>query len=241
MTVSTPRSFLALSAAMLGLALAAPAPADAELVVLSGGSVLKVKAYEVEGERALLTMPSGGRMTMALARIEHVVDDEVVPAPEPPPEPVVEAVEAGVPLQFDESQPMPEGPYGEIIYEAARRHQVNPRVIEAVIRQESAGNPRAVSHKGARGLMQLMPGTARRFGLTSDKLHDPQQNIEAGVKYLKWLSERFPGDLARVLAAYNAGEGAVERYGGIPPYRETRNYVKRIYTNLGLAVADLAL
>ncbi len=131
------------------------------------------------------------------------------------------------------------GPYGDLIFETAKRHRVNPQVVAALIRQESAGKPRAVSHKGARGLMQLMPATAERFGVRKEKLFDPKENLEAGVKYLSWLLEQFPNDLARVLAAYNAGENAVLRYGGIPPYRETRNYVKKIYGTLGLTIQGL--
>lgn len=224
------------------LFLAGFAPARAELVVLTDGRFLKVKGYEVLGEQARLDLFRGGRMTLPIERVERIVDDEYVPPPEP--EPIVEAVagavEAGViPLRFAESQPVPEGPFGELIYETAKRHQVNPQVVAALIRQESAGKVRAVSHKGARGLMQLMPATARRFGVRKEQLFIPEHNLEAGVRYLSWLIDQFPNDLARVLAAYNAGEGAVARYGGIPPYRETQNYVRRIFTNLGLAITDL--
>jgi soluble lytic murein transglycosylase-like protein len=144
-----------------------------------------------------------------------------------------------IPLQFDETQKVPDGPYGPMIYEAARRHSVNPQVVAALIRAESAGNPRAYSRKGARGLMQLMPSTAERFGTRREKLYDPKENLEAGIRYLSWLKDQFPNDLSKILAAYNAGENAVLRYGGIPPYRETREYVKRIYTTLGLAVGRL--
>lgn len=220
------------------------APARAELVVLVDGSVLKVASFDAEGDVARLTYPEGGRISMAIDRVERVVDDEwTPPPPEPPPavEAVAEAVNAtAVPLRFEEAQAkVPEGPYGEMIFEASRRHKINPQVVAALIRQESAGNPRAVSHKGARGLMQLMPATAQRFGVRKEKLHDPKENIEAGIRYLSWLVEQFPNDLSKVLAAYNAGEGAVWRYGGIPPYRETRNYVRRIYGNLGLAITGL--
>ncbi len=126
-----------------------------------------------------------------------------------------------------------------MIYEASRRHALNPQVVAALIHTESAGNPRAVSRKGARGLMQLMPATAERFGAHVEKLNDPKENLEAGIRYLSWLIEQFPNDLSKVLAAYNAGENAVWRYGGIPPYRETRDYVKRIYTTLGLAIGKM--
>ena len=218
------------------------APARAELVVLTDGRFLKVKSYEVTGEQARLDLHYGGRMTLAIDRVERIVDDEYVPPPPPDPvaEVVAEAVKTGlIPLRFEESQPVPEGPYGTLIYETAKRHQVNPQVVAALIRQESAGKVRAVSHKGARGLMQLMPATAQRFGVRKEQLFDPQHNLEAGVRYLSWLIDQFPNDLARVLAAYNAGENAVARYKGIPPYRETQNYVRRIFTNLGLAITDL--
>lgn len=221
--------------------LAPSTPANAELVVLTDGRFLKVKSYEVTGEQARLDLYRGGRMTLAIDRVERIVDDEYVPPPEPEPVPeaVAEAAPALIPLRFEESQPVPEGPYGALIYETARRHQVNPQVVAALIRQESAGKVRAVSHKGARGLMQLMPATAQRFGVRKEQLFDPKHNLEAGVRYLSWLMDQFPNDLARVLAAYNAGENAVVRYKGIPPYRETQNYVRRIFTNLGLAITDL--
>jgi hypothetical protein len=229
--------FLALAAGL------APAiPANADLVILTDGRFLKVKGYEVVGEQARLDLYHGGRMTLGIDRVERIIDDEYIPPPEPEPvaEVIAEAVAAvPIPLRFEESQPVPEGPYGALIYETAKRHQVNPQVVAALIRQESAGKVRAVSHKGARGLMQLMPATAQRFGVRKEQLFDPKHNLEAGVRYLSWLIDQFPNDLARVLAAYNAGENAVVRYQGIPPYRETRNYVRRIFTNLGLAITDL--
>jgi len=158
-------------------------------------------------------------------------------APEPaatstPPAPP--APENLLPLDFEEHG-IPEAPFGTLIYQMASRYKLNPYLVAAVVQVESAFNPRAISRKGARGLMQLLPETARRFGLPRKKdLFNPQKNLEAGVKYLKWLSERFSGDAARVLAAYNAGEGAVDRFGGVPPYQETRYYVTRIFGLLGL-------
>jgi soluble lytic murein transglycosylase-like protein len=113
--------------------------------------------------------------------------------------------------------------------EAAERHSLSPALVEAVARVESGFNPRALSHKGARGLMQVIPATGRRFGVRSaDKLFEPEHNIAAGTAYLAWLSKRYRGKLDFVIAAYNAGEGAVDNHGGIPPYRETRDYVKRV-------------
>jgi hypothetical protein len=219
---------------------AAAHTAHADLVILSDGGVLKIKTYELlDTDRARLTLLSGGRLTLALTRIERVVDDEVAPDPVPMPPKTAGAAASlpQLPLRFDPSQPVPDGPWGAMIYETARRHALNPWVVAAVIRAESAGNPRAVSRVGARGLMQLMPATAERFGIRHKHLFDPAQNLEAGSRYLSWLVDQFPDDLAKVLAAYNAGENAVARYGGVPPYRETRGYVKRIFASLGLAIA----
>jgi soluble lytic murein transglycosylase-like protein len=118
--------------------------------------------------------------------------------------------------------------YDDLIERYADKYGVDPVLVRAVIQVESNFNPRCVSHKGARGLMQLMPATAKRFGVKD--VHDPEQNIKGGVQYLSKLIAMFPNDLQRALAAYNAGEGAVQRYGGIPPYEETTTYVKRAMT-----------
>jgi soluble lytic murein transglycosylase-like protein len=118
-----------------------------------------------------------------------------------------------------------------IIYDVGQRQGIDPRFIHAVIWQESKYDPAAHSHAGAQGLMQLMPATAKRFGC--DDPNDPQANIEAGTKYLSWLLKRFSGNVELALAGYNAGEGAVDKYNGIPPYNETRNYVKIISQRYG--------
>jgi soluble lytic murein transglycosylase-like protein len=117
--------------------------------------------------------------------------------------------------------------YDPIIERHCDRYGVDPVLVRAVIQVESNFDASTVSHKGARGLMQLMPGTAKRYGVKD--LHDPEQNIQGGVRYLAYLLELF-GDMPRALAAYNAGEGAVMKYGGIPPYEETSTYVVRAMT-----------
>jgi len=116
--------------------------------------------------------------------------------------------------------------YQNSITEASRRHGVNENLIKSVITAESCFKIRARSHKGARGLMQLMPATARRFGVRDS--YNSHQNIGAGTKYLRWLLDRYRGNVHFALAGYNAGEGKVDRYGGIPPYKETREYVRRV-------------
>jgi soluble lytic murein transglycosylase-like protein len=118
--------------------------------------------------------------------------------------------------------------YDPIIERYAAKYDIDPVLIRAVIQVESDFNPQCVSHKGARGLMQLMPGTARRYGVA--KIHDPEENIHGGIQYLAYLIRLFNGDLTRALAGYNAGENAVIRYGGVPPYEETSAYVKRALT-----------
>ena len=125
--------------------------------------------------------------------------------------------------------------YDDLITENAARHALEPDFVRAVIQAESAFNPFARSVKGAMGLMQLMPGTAAQYRVTN--AYDPAQNIRAGVAYLKSLMTRYKDDVSLALAAYNAGPGAVQKYGNtIPPYKETRNYVAKIRRNSGPAV-----
>jgi soluble lytic murein transglycosylase-like protein len=156
---------------------------------------------------------------------------EIAPAPQAPPQP------APSPLNLLDTHDIPAGPFGALIYEAASRYSLNPHLVAAIVRVESSFNPRALSRKGACGLMQLLPETARRFGLRRKDLFDPAKNLDAGARYLRWLADRFGHDPVRVLAAYNAGEGAVQRYGGVPPFKETRHYVDRIFSLLGLVDA----
>ena len=116
--------------------------------------------------------------------------------------------------------------YDQIIASSSAKYGVSPSLIKAVIQAESGYNPNAVSSKGASGLMQLMPGTARSLKVSNS--FDPRDNVEGGVKYLRFLLDTFHGDVSLALAAYNAGLGKVAKYGGIPPYNETRTYVNRV-------------
>jgi len=129
--------------------------------------------------------------------------------------------------------------HGNIISGAAERNGISSALIAAVIAVESAGREKAVSHKGAQGLMQLIPATARRFGVSNS--FDPAQNIGGGAAYLRWLLDRFGDDVLLALAGYNAGEGAVEKHGGVPPYRETRDYVVKVIDALVAAEGMCAL
>jgi soluble lytic murein transglycosylase-like protein len=117
-------------------------------------------------------------------------------------------------------------PFGDLIHEKAAKYDVDPALVAAVVETESRFHSSARSPVGAQGLMQLMPRTGRWMGATN--LYDAEQNVDAGVKYLKYLQGRFDGNLKKAIAAYNAGEGNVQRYGGVPPFQETRSYVKKV-------------
>ena len=133
-------------------------------------------------------------------------------------------VPAGMPTSGDAN-------VDRIILQTGEREGVDPRLIHAVIWQESRYNQNAVSHVGAHGLMQLMPATAKRFDC--DDINDAAANVEAGTKYLRWLLNRFDGDVSLALAAYNAGEGSVDKYSGVPPFAETQAYVRIITGRYG--------
>jgi transglycosylase-like protein with SLT domain len=198
--------------------LALAAPARAELVFFATGRNLSVKGHRLEGDSLVLTLRQGGEIICDPSAVSRIEPDEV-PYPEPGPEALPTSEVVGSPLIR----------YADIIDRFAAEHGVNPRLVRAVIQAESAYEERALSRKGAMGLMQLMPETARQYAVADP--YEPSSNIEAGIKHLKGLLERF--DLPLALAAYNAGEATVRRYGGIPPYRETRDYVSRVLRILG--------
>ena len=117
-------------------------------------------------------------------------------------------------------------PYQQAIFKHARTHRVDINLVRSVIAMESCYNPKALSPKGAQGLMQLIPATAERFGVSDS--YSPDQNISAGTRYLRFLLDRYDGNVSHAIAAYNAGEGRVDQYNGIPPYKETQAYVKNV-------------
>ena len=191
---------------LLCLAIPGAAPARADTALLANGFRLRVAGKELQGASVRLFIPGGGYVDVRPSEIIGFEPDEApVPSlPLPPPEPA----------------PAPAAPHDH--------HGLDPVLVQSMIAEESGFNARAVSPKGAAGLMQLMPGTARDLRVSD--VFDPGQNVEAGARYLRSLLERYKGDLAKALAAYNAGPGAVDRHRGIPPYRETRNYVRRVLT-----------
>src|SRR6266542_5838372 len=214
-------------AAITLLLLAAVAsPALGEIVVFQDGRVVKASSYRVIEDELEIGLPGGGSYLVDLSRVERIVDDEVVVS-----DVSLRVPESEKPASYDLSyredrKPLFNTPYDGVIAAESKRFGVDASLVSALIRAESNYQPRAVSRKGARGLMQLMPATANRLSLAHP--FDPIANVRAGVRYLKELLDRFDHRPDLVLAAYNAGENAVETYGGIPPYRETVGYVKRI-------------
>jgi soluble lytic murein transglycosylase-like protein len=178
--------------------------ARAEIALLSSGLTLKLDGHRVEEGLVVLVLKGGGEMGVPPGAVRGFVPDEVM----------------------DEVAVPPGGDLREIAAAAARRHGLDPGLVIAVVSVESGFRPEAVSPKGAQGLMQLMPGTAASLGV--EDAFDPAQNLDGGARHLGQLLTLYGGDVARALAAYNAGEGAVHRHGGVPPYRETRAYVKKV-------------
>ena len=199
-----------LAAAVTGI-LACPA-ARADYAVLRSGERLHITGYENSGDTVKLSM-AGGTVEIPASELLSIEPEDV--------------------FQALPSEKPATGPYGEFIRAAAEKHGVDEALITRVIAVESNFNPKAVSPKQAQGLMQLLPQTAAQYSVAN--VFDPAQNIEGGTHYLKDLLEKYRGNLALALAAYNAGPDEVERYGGIPPFAETQNYVKRIISALAKA------
>lgn len=179
--------------------------AKADYFVLRSGARLSVSSYELLGDRYRIQI-DGGSAELPAAEVVAIEPEEIfVSAPR---------------------TPLQQAPYGRIIQDASRKYGVDADLLFSVIAAESNFNPRAVSRRGARGLMQILPATAVRLGVKD--VFDPEQNIDAGTRYLKKLLGNYRGDLALTLAAYNAGPGTVEKYGRVPPYNETIAYIRAI-------------
>lgn len=191
------------------LLLAAAGPLWAgESVVLNNGFRVRAERHEATNNGVRLYLPGGGWVDVRGDDISRIEADEPQTAP---------AVEM---------QPVARLTLEEIVRTSGERNGLDPDLIHSMIAAESAGDPRAVSSKGALGLMQLMPGTARLLNVSD--AFDPTQNVEAGTQYIRRLLAQYHGDLGLALAAYNAGPGKVDAYKGVPPYRETRDYVIRV-------------
>lgn len=197
--------------AVLGVSLSALA---ADVAQLRNGFSIRHERSAAAGEKTRLFLsaaPGAGYVEVPTSEINRIEHEEYVT-------PVAAGSGPGAgPKAVD---------VRELADAAARQHQLDADFIESVIRAESGGNPRARSRKGAQGLMQLLPGTARRLGVADS--YDPAANVDAGTRYLRQLLDQYDGDAVKALAAYNAGPHRVAQYNGVPPYRETRGYVNRI-------------
>ncbi len=199
----------------------------AALAVFTDGRTARIADYRVEGDEIEIFVPGGGSYTTSLLLVERIVDDEVPPAPDAAKNLPGLRTAAVYDLSYHPARkPLFRSEYDPVIDRECRKFNLDASLVSAVIKAESNYDPRARSRKGARGLMQLMPATALRLGIA--RSYDPAANIRGGVMYLKQLAERFLNKPELVLAAYNAGEDAVDQYGGIPPFRETVDYVRRI-------------
>jgi len=211
---------------LAGALLLCAAALSAELIVFEDGRVVKAAGYAVMSDELEIQLPGGGSYRVDLSRVERIVDDEVVVDSV-----VVEDERLRGELTYDLTykaggRALFGSEFDALIDREAKKQNIDASFVAALIRAESNFAPRAVSRKGARGLMQLMPATAKRLSVR--KPFDPASNVRGGVQYLRELVDRYGQHPDLVLAAYNAGEGAVATYGGVPPYRETIAYVNRI-------------
>jgi len=188
----------------------------ADYAVLRSGMRLHVSGYELNGDRVRLAV-DGGFVNIAASDLISVEPEDVFPAPPPA------VVDFGV-------------RYRNLVHEASVKHGVDEKLISEVIAAESNFDAKAVSRKHALGLMQLLESTAARYSVTN--IFDPAQNIDAGTHYLKDLLDRYHGNVRLALAAYNAGPEMVDRYGGVPPFAETRNYVREITSKLAITAVQ---
>jgi soluble lytic murein transglycosylase-like protein len=187
--------------------------ASADTLYLKAGTALKIEALSCDATACVASI-RGGSVEVRAMDVDRVEADEPVD---------VEPVPATAPRERGVIAPRT---VEELVSDAASRYGLPKSLVRAVARAESAFDPDAISAKGARGVMQLMPGTAKELGV--EDAFDPGQNIDAGARLLRQLLEKYEGRVAEALAAYNAGQGAVAKHNGVPPYRETRGYIRRV-------------
>ena len=223
----------ALASLVVLCCLVLPAAAQADIVVFKNGRTMPARSYKVDGGTATIVLRAGGEVMFPASIVERVDADEV---PFDSPEPREDAhltLAQGRPVdqapQLVPDEILAARPFAELISTVAAAHDVDARLVHAVIEQESNYQARARSKKGARGLMQLMPATALQYGVRNS--YDPKANLEAGVRHLKDLLSRL--ELPLALAAYNAGEATIRRFGGLPPFPETQSYVRNILRRVG--------
>jgi hypothetical protein len=193
--------------------------ARADLVRLNNGRVISVETVRFDGDTVIIVFHGGGEVRGSKDLVAEVMPDEVPHAMAYALEALAASVAASGPRPSAEA-------LRELVDRVAARVGLNIRLARAVVQVESNYDIRAVSAKGAMGLMQIMPVIAQEYSLADP--FDPEKNLEAGMRHLRGLLTRYGNDSLRALAAYNAGEGAVSRYGGVPPYRETQDYVQRV-------------
>lgn len=209
---------LGLVIASVAMILAGDGIVQADTLFLSSGKSLRIQSLSCD--------PTACRAVFAGGEAEILASEVLRVEPDEPPDPA----EPASTLDRDRSAALLAtlGPRSvdQIVFEAARKYALPPSLVRAVARAESSLNPTAISPKGAQGVMQLMPGTARDLGVVNAL--DPEDNVDAGARFLRQLLEKYQGRVAEALAAYNAGEGAVARHKGVPPYRETRSYIRKV-------------
>ena len=202
---------------LLVISLLVPAVRAGQVVLFADGRSLEVENVEFRGEIAVLLLEGGSRISTPAMRISRV--QEIGSS-------VGKGNSGGRVVKDEGGWRIEAGAYADLIAAAAQRHGLDPVLLTAMATVESSFDPSAVSPKGAGGLLQLMPATAQRFGVAD--VFDVSQNVDGGARYMSWLLERYDGQTELALAGYNAGEGAVDRHKGVPPFRETREYVRRV-------------
>ena len=216
---------VAVLVAVSWLALAAPSRAQITTAVSEDGKLVFINTDSRVGRNGSTIITSPSLAAPAASKVPSVRPAwPPLPAPSAPSN--EGAVEGWITPSVGEQPAQPEDRLDRIVREAAERNNLDPALVKAVISTESGWNPKAISRKGAVGLMQLIPGTAQRYGVNNS--FDPAQNIEGGTRYLKSLLVRYNGDLTKSLAAYNAGERTVDLNGGVPAIPETQRYVQKV-------------